>query len=52
MVISRAALEGVVAALDEVGSKEHKMEQLVAQGAKLPPGMDELIAEKGVRYVD
>lgn len=52
VVIARAALEGVVAALDEVRSKEHKMEQLVAQGAKLPPGLDLLIDEKGVRYID
>jgi hypothetical protein len=44
--------ESVVSALDEVRLKEHKMEQLVAQGAKLPPGMDTLIAEKGVRYLD
>ena len=52
VVVSRAALPAVVAGLDEVRLKEHKMEQLVAQGAKLPPGMDALIAEKGVRYVD
>jgi sulfur transfer protein SufE len=51
-VIARNMLEDVVAALDEVRVKEHKMEQLVAQGAKLPPGMDALIADKGVRYVD
>jgi 4-hydroxy-4-methyl-2-oxoglutarate aldolase len=52
VVVARAALASVVAALDEVRVKEHKMEQLVAQGAKLPPGMDKLISEKGVRYVD
>ena len=52
VVVPRAALASVVAALDEVRLKEHKMEQLVAQGAKLPPGMDALITEKGVRYVD
>jgi 4-hydroxy-4-methyl-2-oxoglutarate aldolase len=52
VVIARNMLEDVVAALDEVRVKEHKMEQLVAQGAKLPPGMDALIADKGVRYVD
>jgi 4-hydroxy-4-methyl-2-oxoglutarate aldolase len=52
VVVSRAALPSVVAALDDNRLKEHKMEQLVAQGAKLPPGMDMLIAERGVRYVD
>jgi 4-hydroxy-4-methyl-2-oxoglutarate aldolase len=52
VVVSRDRLADVVAALDEVRLKEHKMETLVAQGAKLPPGMDSLIAEKGVRYVD
>jgi 4-hydroxy-4-methyl-2-oxoglutarate aldolase len=52
VVVSRAALPAVVAGLDEVRLKEHKMEQLVAQGAKLPPGMDALIVDKGVRYVD
>ena len=51
-MVSRAMAESVVSALDEVRLKEHKMEQLVAQGAKLPPGMDTLIAEKGVRYLD
>ena len=52
VVVSRAMAESVVSALDEVRLKEHQMEQLVAQGAKLPPGMDTLIAEKGVRYLD
>jgi 4-hydroxy-4-methyl-2-oxoglutarate aldolase len=52
VVVPRAALASVVAALDEVRLKEHKMEQHVAQGAKLPPGMDAQITEKGVRYVD
>src|SRR5690349_12880760 len=36
VVVSRAALPSVVAALDDIRLKEHKMEQLVAQGAKLP----------------
>ena len=52
VVVARAMVESVVAALDEVRSKEHRMEQLVADGAKLPPGMDALIAEKGIRYLD
>jgi len=52
VIVAREALEGVVAALVEVKAKEDKMEQLVAKGAKLPPGMEQLIAEKGVRYLD
>jgi len=52
VVVSQAMAESVVAALDEVRMKEHKMEQLVAEGAKLPPGMEALIAEKGIRYLD
>jgi 4-hydroxy-4-methyl-2-oxoglutarate aldolase len=52
VVVPREALEGVLSALADVKVKEHKMEALVAQGATLPPGMEELIAAKGVRYVD
>lgn len=52
VVVARAALEGVVAALAGVQEKEHKMEKLVAGGAKLPPGLEQIIAEKGVRFVD
>jgi len=52
VVVARAALPAVTAALEDIRQKEHKMEQLVAAGAKLPPGMDLLIAERGVRYVD
>lgn len=52
VVVARHALADVVAALEEVRAKENKMEQLVAQGARLPPGLEALIAEKGVRYVD
>ncbi len=32
-------------------AKEAKMEKLLA-GAKLPPGLEQVIADKGVRYVD
>ena len=32
--------------------KEEKMEKAVADGARLPPGLAEIIAEKGVRYLD
>ena len=52
VVVARDALESVLSALADVKVKEHKMEALVAQGATLPPGMEELIAAKGVRYVD
>jgi 4-hydroxy-4-methyl-2-oxoglutarate aldolase len=52
IVVARENVESVVAALAGVRAKEEKMEKLVASGAKLPPGMDRLIAEKGVRYVD
>ena len=52
VVVARDALEGVVAALAEIKAKEEKMEKLVAGGAKLPPGLAEIIAEKGVKYLD
>lgn len=52
VIVAREALESVVAALAEVKAKEEKMEKLVAGGAKLPPGLDQVIAEKGIRYLD
>jgi 4-hydroxy-4-methyl-2-oxoglutarate aldolase len=52
VVVACEALESVVAALSEIKAKEEKMEKLVAGGAKLPPGLAEIIAEKGVRYLD
>ena len=52
VVVARANLERVVEALAEIRAKEEKMEKLVASGAKLPPGMEQMIAEKGVRFVD
>lgn len=52
VVVAREALESVVAALAEVKAKEDKMEKLVAGGAKLPPGLDQVIAEKGIRFLD
>ena len=52
VVVAREALESVVAALAEVKAKEDKMEKLVAGGARLPPGLDQVIAEKGIRYLD
>ncbi|HVE89812.1 MAG TPA: hypothetical protein VNA44_08940 [Burkholderiaceae bacterium] len=52
VVVAREALEGVLNALTDVKAKEVKMEELVAKGAKLPPGFDQLLAEKGVLYLD
>jgi 4-hydroxy-4-methyl-2-oxoglutarate aldolase len=52
VVVAREALESVVAALAEVKAKEDKMEKLVAGGARLPPGLDQVIAEKGIRFLD
>ena len=52
VVVAREALESVVGALAEIKAKEEKMERLVADGARLPPGLERVIADKGVRYVD
>lgn len=52
VVVKREAVESVVAALAEIRAKEEKMEKLVAEGAKLPPGLEKIIAEKGIRHVD
>ncbi len=52
VVIAREALEDVLVALAGVKVKESTMDQLVANGATSPPGFEQLIAEKGVRYVD
>ena len=52
VVVAREALESVLGALADVKAKEDKMEALVAQGATLPPGFDQLLAEKGVQYLD
>ena len=52
VVVAREALEGVAAALEEVKSKEAKMDELVRKGAKVPPWLEAAFAEKGVRYLD
>jgi 4-hydroxy-4-methyl-2-oxoglutarate aldolase len=52
VVVARAALEAVAAALDEVKGKEAKMDELVRKGATVPPWMEQTLAEKGVRFVD
>jgi hypothetical protein len=50
--VAREALESVLGALANVKAKEDKMEALVATGATLPPGFEQLLAEKGVQYLD
>jgi 4-hydroxy-4-methyl-2-oxoglutarate aldolase len=52
VVVAREALEGVLAALVDVTAKEAKMDRMVADGARLPPGLAEMIAQKGVRLLD
>ena len=52
VVVARENVQPAIDALESIRAKEKKMEQLVAEGARLPPGMDALIAEKGVRFVD
>jgi 4-hydroxy-4-methyl-2-oxoglutarate aldolase len=52
VVVAREALESVLGALADVKAKEDKMEALVATGATLPPGFEQLLAEKGVQYLD
>jgi 4-hydroxy-4-methyl-2-oxoglutarate aldolase len=52
VVIAREALAGVLDALADVKAKEAKMEELVAKGARLPPGFEQLLVEKGVLYLD
>lgn len=52
VVVARQALESVCAALADVKAKEDRMEQLVRQGATAPPGFEQLLGDKGVRFVD
>lgn len=52
VVVARKALEGVLTALADVKAKETKMEALVAKGATQPPGFEQLMADKGVLYLD
>src|SRR4029078_2159698 len=52
VVVARDALDGVLASLVEVGEKEAKMDRMVASGALLPPGLADIIAQKGVRRLD
>jgi 4-hydroxy-4-methyl-2-oxoglutarate aldolase len=52
VVVGREVLQGVLVALDEVKAKEAMMDDLVAKGATSPPGMEKLLAEKGIDYVD
>ncbi len=52
VVVARDALESVLAALADIKAKEATMEELVAKGAALPPGFEQLLADKGVLYLD
>lgn len=52
VVVAREALESVLDALAGVKAKEAKMEELVAKGATLPQGFEQLLADKGVQYLD
>ncbi|HEY3584197.1 MAG TPA: RraA family protein [Casimicrobiaceae bacterium] len=52
VVVAREALEGVLASLVDVAEKEKKLDRMVASGAVLPPGLAEIIAQKGVRHLD
>ncbi len=52
VVVAREALESVVAALADVKAKEAKMDRMVGEGARLPMGLADMIAAKGVRFLD
>jgi 4-hydroxy-4-methyl-2-oxoglutarate aldolase len=52
VVVQRESVATVIAALAEVQAKETKMDRLVAEGARLPMGLAEIIAAKGVRLLD
>lgn len=52
VVVAREALEQVAAALAEIEVKEARMDALVRDGARLPPGLEKLISEKGVKLLD
>ncbi len=52
VVVARAALTDVSAALADVAAKEAKMDQWVRDGVKTPPWLDATLAQKGVRYID
>lgn len=52
VIVARESLEDVLAALADVKAKEAKMDQSVRDGATSPSGLEQLLAEKGVHYVD
>lgn len=52
VVVARAALAGVAAAVAEVAAKEARMDEWVRQGLTTPPWLEATLADKGVRYVD
>jgi 4-hydroxy-4-methyl-2-oxoglutarate aldolase len=52
VVIAREQLELVLEALADVRDKEAKMDAMVGKGATSPAGMEQLIADRGVRFID
>ena len=52
VVVARDKVESVLSALDEVKAKEQMMDELVAKGATFPPGMEQMLVQKGVLYLD
>jgi len=52
VIVAREAIDAVIAALPEVAAKEKKMDRMIADGARLPMGIAEMIREKGVRLLD
>jgi 4-hydroxy-4-methyl-2-oxoglutarate aldolase len=52
VVIARDQLASVIEALADVAAKEAKMDEMVAAGATLPAGLEQLIAARGVRFLD
>lgn len=52
VVVAREALESVAVALADVKAKEAKMDRMVSEGARLPMGLADIIATKGVRFLD
>ncbi len=52
VVIARETLDEVLAALANVKDKEATMDDMVRKGATSPAGLEQLMADKGVHFVD
>ena len=48
----RAMSQNMMRMMNEMKTADAKMDELVRKGATAPPGMQQLIADKGVRFVD